>query len=528
MRTSHLRSPYLKKSKKDGQGGLPVRSYFKQQITEFPNLNNPEVITHLDLSFTQITNFEGMPYMPNLVKMNLASSKINSFIGAVNLPKLEQLEFAGAPITQFEYLHVMCLIAFGMNLKLINHVRVTKQDIKLAELYMSTIEPMLRTGWLIASISPDIVVYEVSTKKRKRIFMNNEVPIELPTPVMKTPNRKTGTRRLGSSFKCLPGRSPVKGPQSDLTVRVVKHFEAEEYDQTDKLEQNPVKINYSIEPKPEAKSAISKLQAEIEKKIMKLDAPKTETKPEIKKDENQPEVKKSEKKPRASGIPVRSSIMKSRKENEIPNNSIVIDEKSPKVHRSSKLETPRGKELRVALIETPQEVKDIPKPEFGEQVDFIEKRDALLMDDDDEAPVPEPPKPVLSIHTTTTPIKNRKRSSIVGNELQNIPKKLIKLEMGKSIEYTAVTNEIPQPMKKDENVNTNSLLSPLSKMSTTQMTFSDDESLIDLAEFASPSKLKWPKRRKARRSIVKGNFLNKSDGSFDVCDLGLPAFDIVI
>ncbi|EAY14320.1 hypothetical protein TVAG_026410 [Trichomonas vaginalis G3] len=559
MRNSHLRSPFINKKSKDGQDGLAVRSYFKQSISEFPDLVRPEVITNLDLSFTNIKDFTGMPLMENLVKLNVSGTKLNSFVGAVKSPKLEQISFAGSPIASFEYLNMMCLIAFGPQLTLINHVRVTKQDIKLSELYKDTLEPLLRSGWIVASIGPDIVIVNSSTHKRKRIFMNSEAPIELLTTVMKTPTKKLTSRRLTSSFKCLPGRSPVRAPQTENHQKTKKFFDNENDENEHDRENLP---SFSIDEKltqkkPEAKpsaasqkseSKIAKLQSDLLKRIGKkkeekpVEEPQKEEKVQttiIEPHEKAPEVQKqpiqAETSRRKSGIPVsRNSIIRNTKENSNANSNLINPSETKKSRRrndSSIMETPKASKTPVQISRPEDELQNIPKPIFETEFNPLKASEEFIMDSDLEIET----KPVLSIHTTTTPIQNKTRKPVHKNVKPR--NNSVKLEMGKIIEFSAVSNEFTASAKQNENCNNNSALpaSPIkfsSSISTVAPSvatnFSDSESLIDLEELASPSKLNWPKRRKPRRSIVQNNLLNKSDGSFDVLDLGLPEFNIEI
>ena len=155
----------------DDQDELRIRSYYNKQLKIFPKIQNISLLTDLDLSHNSFVDFAGMTSMPSLTRLNVSHTNIQTFIGAVEQESLIQLMALKTPLSSHSFFNLMCLIVFGPQLQIVNKSKITSADVKQCKRYKEHLLPYLLKGWLIMNLIPNVIIYEVKTQKRRRLFL---------------------------------------------------------------------------------------------------------------------------------------------------------------------------------------------------------------------------------------------------------------------------------------------------------------------------------------------------------------------
>lgn len=99
-------------------------SFVGRNLTTIPNLREYTSLIQLDLSDNPIKNLDGLCLLPTLKVLKLDNCQIVSLRGAKNLPSLTQISILNNPITNLRHCNAMLIAALGVNLEMINGVRV--------------------------------------------------------------------------------------------------------------------------------------------------------------------------------------------------------------------------------------------------------------------------------------------------------------------------------------------------------------------------------------------------------------------
>ena len=242
-----------RKIKEEITEDMRVRSFYMKQLKIFPKIQNISVVTDLDLSFNNFVDFSGMVYMPSLTALNISNTKISSFIGAIEQPSLVQISAHKTPLSSYSLFNIMCLIVFGPQLQLINQTRITQSDVKQMRKYRETLLPYLLKGWVAVSISPNIIIYEIKTQKRKRLYAKAEpekdyIPKADPKKVKKIPMsspRRKFHHDLQEELQNQEGKEAKNQEKNDDETSMKRdNNEIQKVSKQDKQKDNPEKIIY--------------------------------------------------------------------------------------------------------------------------------------------------------------------------------------------------------------------------------------------------------------------------------------------
>ena len=98
-----------------------------KEILSFEEIHISKYCSSIVIKGKFIIDFIGLPQLEYLTMLNLDSNPIKSFKGAPKLPSLRWLSIKNSPISRNEYFKLMCLVAFGTNIVMINGMRVPKR-----------------------------------------------------------------------------------------------------------------------------------------------------------------------------------------------------------------------------------------------------------------------------------------------------------------------------------------------------------------------------------------------------------------
>lgn len=124
---------------------IPINQDFKRAET-------------IDLSRNNIKNFEKLPNSYVTTELFVDNTKITSFKYAPSLPKLVRISLMNTPIASHEHLNVMALIAFNCAAYFINDKIVEDEDLLYMYRNSSTIRSYLRSGYILVSKDPIVVL----------------------------------------------------------------------------------------------------------------------------------------------------------------------------------------------------------------------------------------------------------------------------------------------------------------------------------------------------------------------------------
>jgi hypothetical protein len=106
-------------------------------------------------------NFIGIPSLPCLAHLQLDGNPIESFKGCHSLPQLYWLSMHGCPVADYRHFQIMCLCAFGPQVRLINDNRVTETVRNQAIALRPSVIRDLEAGRILVELNP-VRVREVS------------------------------------------------------------------------------------------------------------------------------------------------------------------------------------------------------------------------------------------------------------------------------------------------------------------------------------------------------------------------------
>jgi hypothetical protein len=124
------------------------------KIRTFDGLPVSHVCQSLNLSDNKLSNFEGMRSWPHLAILYLDDNPIKSFAGILPLPRLHWLSLRRADICRSKYFRLMCVVAFGPQLRTLNDRSVTPQEHAQAGFLRESLLPELRAGRIVSKLSP--------------------------------------------------------------------------------------------------------------------------------------------------------------------------------------------------------------------------------------------------------------------------------------------------------------------------------------------------------------------------------------
>ncbi|KAK8838713.1 hypothetical protein M9Y10_032752 [Tritrichomonas musculus] len=154
--------------------GLITKSFKGFKLKKFPDLSKWTNCTLINFSLNPIVDFQGMQSLPNLKDIYLDNTKLSSFRGVPELPSLETISIKSTPINAYKKADIMCVIAFGCQLVLINGEEIRRDKLRFAQQNRDVLLPYLRDGWLLTSINP---IRFIHSKTRQRITVKTSLSL---------------------------------------------------------------------------------------------------------------------------------------------------------------------------------------------------------------------------------------------------------------------------------------------------------------------------------------------------------------
>jgi hypothetical protein len=125
-----------------------------KRIRSFDGVKIGENCSNLDLSQNRITDFVGMPKLDMLVQLNLDENRIVSFEGCEQCRRLKWVSLRKNPVSHTGHFKLMCLVAFGKQLKYVNGEKIPDKTRTQADGLRDILLPALREGQLLISVKP--------------------------------------------------------------------------------------------------------------------------------------------------------------------------------------------------------------------------------------------------------------------------------------------------------------------------------------------------------------------------------------
>jgi hypothetical protein len=141
----------------------------RQNRTTFRYRGSLDQVTALSFDHNPIPSFAGLPDLPNLRRLTVDHTNLSSFEHAPRLPSLEYLSMRGTRLENLQFARVMCAIAFGPQLEIVNGQPFSAADVKLARRLAPTVEPRLRQGWILTSTNP-LRMLNIRTRERTMLW----------------------------------------------------------------------------------------------------------------------------------------------------------------------------------------------------------------------------------------------------------------------------------------------------------------------------------------------------------------------
>lgn len=125
-------------------------------ITSLEGMGSHKEVTTVFLQQNFLTSFKGWEHMPKLVELHAGDNLIENFMGIAPSSTIETLVLSGNPIAQRRHYRLMAVVAFGKNLRTIDHEPVTRSERERALALGKAVGQGIRNGWLLDdSRNPD-------------------------------------------------------------------------------------------------------------------------------------------------------------------------------------------------------------------------------------------------------------------------------------------------------------------------------------------------------------------------------------
>jgi hypothetical protein len=114
----------------------------------------PTSLQSADLTNSRIADFEGLHFFSALIRLTLDGNPIRSFVGALPLPRLRFLSLNRTPLSRARYFRLMCVVAFGGQLRILNGRCIPCADHSRASVLCDSLLPALQNGALLWGLNP--------------------------------------------------------------------------------------------------------------------------------------------------------------------------------------------------------------------------------------------------------------------------------------------------------------------------------------------------------------------------------------
>ncbi|EAX91494.1 hypothetical protein TVAG_285460 [Trichomonas vaginalis G3] len=142
--------------------GLLLQDYSNEGLTTLADLDLSPTLITLNLTNNPLKTLESLRTIPTLAKLVLDNTNIDSLLGVRPQPSLSNLSALSCPLSDYEYLAMMCTIVFGDNIMQINNQQVNENDKLAGREARSHLKPYLLQGWIIVSTIPLVLKHVTS------------------------------------------------------------------------------------------------------------------------------------------------------------------------------------------------------------------------------------------------------------------------------------------------------------------------------------------------------------------------------
>lgn len=134
--------------------GSLIQDFSNQNLSSLADLDFSPTLVTLNLSNNPLKTLESLRTIPTLTKLILDNTEIDTFRGIRPQPSLSTISVDCCPLSNYEFLSVMCTIVFGDNILQINGQNVNENDKYTGRETRSHLKPYLLQGWIIVSLNP--------------------------------------------------------------------------------------------------------------------------------------------------------------------------------------------------------------------------------------------------------------------------------------------------------------------------------------------------------------------------------------
>ena len=134
-------------------------NFSKKGLQTFPSFREISSFESLDFSFNPISSLRTLPVLPLLENLNMDGTNLESFAHSQKQPSLKVLNLKNTPLSFYPGIKVMSLVAFGFWLTEVNGMKITEEEIEIAQKISPRLRPLLLNGWNLTSTDPPRVVH---------------------------------------------------------------------------------------------------------------------------------------------------------------------------------------------------------------------------------------------------------------------------------------------------------------------------------------------------------------------------------
>ena len=144
-----------------------------RNLTSFPIIPKSARMLRLDICNNPIKTFEGMNTYQSLELLLADNTKLISLKGAQPQYDLGQVSALGTPLGASKHFGLMCLIAFGDSVNIVNGALISDATRSLAKILRPWIGDDIIDGWVILNVDP-LIMMDPVTRKRKKLYITDE------------------------------------------------------------------------------------------------------------------------------------------------------------------------------------------------------------------------------------------------------------------------------------------------------------------------------------------------------------------
>lgn len=120
-----------------------------KDLSDVPDLSSLKNLEKIDFSKNQIKSLRNLPTLSNLKYLIIDDNNISSLVGVKPQPKLSFVSFLSTPLSDYSYLPIMCVIAFGDSIREVNGVTIDEKTLINGKKYRNKVKEYIQKGFII-------------------------------------------------------------------------------------------------------------------------------------------------------------------------------------------------------------------------------------------------------------------------------------------------------------------------------------------------------------------------------------------